>query len=177
MNIGPCLASNIKPGEYLKNTFTTSFFISPIRRDEVITVIRKLRDSNAGIDGLNAHVFKEIAETIIEPPLYILNLSFEQDLFPSQLKAAIVVPLYKGGDSQLLKNKRPVSILPVMSKVLGKLMYHRLTDFLTQKNILYEYQFGFRKNYSTEIALSVLVDKIESTLDKGESVIGNIRKY
>ena len=60
----------------------------------------------------------------------------------------------------LLNNYRPVSILPIFSKVLEKLINNRLFSFLNKNKFLYKYQFGFRKGYSTNMALITLVDKI-----------------
>ena len=60
---------------------------------------------------------------------------------------------------------RPVSVLPVMSKVLERIMYDRIYEFLQDLDALYSYQFGFRKMYSTELALMLSIDEIISALD------------
>ena len=71
-----------------------------------------------------------------------------------------------------LNNYRPVSVLPVFSKILERLIYNRLLSFINKHNILYKYQFGFRKGHSTNMALILLVDKIMSAVDNGDFVIG-----
>ena len=83
-----------------------------------------------------------------------------------------MLPLYKGGDSKLLVNYRPVSVLPVFSKLLERLMYKRITEFINENDVLYNLQFGFRKNHSTTIALTLLHDKISKSLFDGEYVLG-----
>ena len=83
-----------------------------------------------------------------------------------------MTPFYKSDDKLLINNYRPVSILPVFSKILERLMYNRLLQFINKHKILYNYQFGFRKGYSTTMALRILVDKIMSALDKGDFVVG-----
>ena len=61
--------------------------------------------------------------------------------------------IYKKGDPQLLDNYRPISTLPIFSKIFEKLIYTRIYDFLVAKNVLYEKQFGFRRNHSTSHAI------------------------
>lgn len=105
-------------------------------------------------------------------PLTILNLSLTQGFFPDEMKLARIVPLYKAGDPMLRKNYRPVSVLPLLSKILEKLMYNRIYSFIKKYEILYENQFGFRENHSTCMAIITLLDKILSALDNGNLVIG-----
>ena len=89
---------------------------------------------------------------------------------PSKLKIAKVIPLYK--DPALFSNYRPISLLPFFSKILERLMHNRLYNFLTEHNILSMNQFGFRKNYSTFLALMDLVDNISKNIDEGNYSIG-----
>ena len=67
---------------------------------------------------------------------------------------------------------RPVSVLPIMSKVLERIMYDRIYEFLQDLDALYSYQFGFRPTYSTDLALMLSVDKIISALDKDNLILG-----
>ena len=72
----------------------------------------------------------------------------------------------------LINNYRPVSILPVFSKVFEKLMYCRLISFINKYKILYKYQFGFRAKHSTNMALILLIDKISNALNNGDVACG-----
>ena len=83
-----------------------------------------------------------------------------------------MTPALKGDDKKVIKNYRPVSVLPFFSKIFEKVMYNRVSDFITKYKILYELQFGFRKEHSTAMALTVLNDKISSSLDNGDHVLG-----
>ena len=65
-----------------------------------------------------------------------------------------------------------MSVLPVLSKLIERLMYERITEFIDENEVLYNLQFGFRKNHSTTIALSLLNDKISKSLFDGEYVLG-----
>ena len=72
----------------------------------------------------------------------------------------------------LFCNYRPVSVLPVFSKILERLMYNRLISFINKHKLLFNFQFGFREGHSTNLALIYLVDKISNSLDTGEYVLG-----
>ena len=89
-----------------------------------------------------------------------------------EIKLANVLPLYKSEDPHSFNNYRPVSLLCVLSKVFEKVMYDRLLEFLEIHKLLFAGQFGFRKQHSSYIALMILIDKLISSLDKGEMVIG-----
>ena len=106
------------------------------------------------------------------PLIHICNISFQKGVFPTELKIDNVVPIYKSGDEMIFTNYRPVSVLPVFSKLLERLMYNRLIEFINANNLLYEYQFGFQKGKSTHMALTFLIDKITEALDQGNCVIG-----
>jgi len=85
---------------------------------------------------------------------------------------AKVVPLYKKDDPQLPCNYRPISLLSIFGKLLEKLMQNRLCTYLEKFNILYDYQFGFRKYYGTALALIEVIDSIYRHLDNHEKTIG-----
>ena len=69
-------------------------------------------------------------------------------------------------------NYRPVSALPVFSKLLERLVYNRLISHINDNKLLYEYQFRFQMGISTYLAIMMLADKIMEALDQGESVVG-----
>ena len=71
-----------------------------------------------------------------------------------------------------MSNYRPIAILPVFSKILEKIIYHRLYDFLQNKNILTDNQFGFRKKYSTSLAIFNLTESVLKEMEKGNFCIG-----
>ena len=103
---------------------------------------------------------------------YFNSLSLTQGIFPSQLKIANVIPLYKSDDPMLFNNYRPVYVLCVLSKVFEKFMYNWVSTFLEIFKILHENQYGFRKKSSTHFALLSFVDKVIQTIEKGEYAVG-----
>ena len=64
-----------------------------------------------------------------------------------------------------MSNYRPVLVLTVFSKIFERIMYKRLMEFVKSCNILYKYQFGFREQHGTDLALITLIDKIAKVLD------------
>ena len=93
-------------------------------------------------------------------------------VFPQELKEANVIPLFKAGNIMSVNNYRPVSMLPVFSKIFEKLMFNRLSEYLKWKNVLCVNQFGFREKHSSYMVLITLVDHLSEPLEKGDTVIG-----
>ena len=77
-----------------------------------------------------------------------------------------VTPVYKNGDVTDSGNYRPISTLSPFSKVFERLIYNQLNSFLEKHDIMYKYQFGFRKGYSTEQAILELTDTLKKAMDK-----------
>ena len=108
----------------------------------------------------------------IEPLTFLINYSPKTCVFPSELKLARVVPIFKAGDSSALTNYRPISVLTFFAKVFEKIGYiSQLINFITDNNILYDHQYGFRKCRSTQQAIITLVDKITKSQDIGDIMI------
>ena len=80
------------------------------------------------------------------------------------MKLARVIPIFKSGSKSDLSNYRPISILPVFSKALERIIYDRTFKFITKYNILFNKQFGFRKGFNTSLALTDLTNKIVDLL-------------
>ena len=100
-------------------------------------------------------VIKEACDSKTVPLTHILNLSLSEGVVPDELKISKVTPLYKADNETIISNYRPVSVLPVFSKILKHLFQTRLNAFIEKHNILYQYKLGFRKNHSTNAALIV----------------------
>ena len=96
----------------------------------------------------------------------LFNLSFSSGSFPSVLKTAKVVPVFKKGSKLDCCNYRPISLLSNVEKVLEKLMYKQVYNFLTENNIIYDLQFGLRQKFSASHALINLTENIRQALDE-----------
>jgi Reverse transcriptase (RNA-dependent DNA polymerase) len=109
---------------------------------------------------------------ILQPLVHIYNLSFLSGVVPYKLKVAKIVPVFKKGDPSIPGNYRTISLQSVCDKLLEKLMYSRLFKHLSRNNVLYGFQFGFRKYHSTALALLEVTDIICQNLDEGNSCSG-----
>ena len=148
-------------------------FFAPVSQLEVSNLISDLRTGTAaGFDNVPVDIVKKSADIISQPLTHIINLSIQTGSVPDQMKIARVIPIFKSGDEALFSNYRPVSVLPVFSKLLEKAVYNRIMKYLTQHNILFNNQYGFRKNHSTSFALIDLFDKISQAIDDREYTVG-----
>ena len=87
--------------------------------------------------------------------------------FPKAFKLAKVKTIFKKGRKSYVSNHRPISILPILSKIIEKVVQKQTTKFLNDNNIFYKYQSGFRNNHSADLFLSLLNGKILKGFDNG----------
>ena len=124
---------------------SNSFFFSPISPYDVKKVIDAMDNKSSHIDTYSIKIIKHLSSNISPILSKLINKSFELGQFPQFCKVARVVPIYKTGDSTDVNNYRPISILPIFSKIFEKIVYHQLYGFLFKHNLLSPNQFGFRK--------------------------------
>lgn len=177
VNVGPSLArsiisTGIDPVSLIPNQNPETMFLRPTDETEVTNIINDLRSCAPGPDGIPSSILKETSIYFSTILTHLINLSFSEGYFPDELKIAKIKPLFKSGNTKSINNYRPISLLPSFSKIFEKCMTTRLMEFLTECNILYDYQFGFRSRHSTNMALNFLVDKITSSLGSGDSFVG-----
>ncbi len=104
----------------------------------------------------------------------VINSSISTGRFPTSWKHATVIPLFKSGDKTIASNYRPISLLPISSKILGKIVASQLTTFLDSKNIVAVDQHGFRPKLSTETASESSQTKYMTTWIKGKCLFLNL---
>jgi hypothetical protein len=110
---------------------STIFKFSEIGVEEVTAGLRNLKISKAtGIDMIPSRALKIAADIIAPSITWILNLSLKTGIFVDAWKKACVLPIYKSGDRRLCENCRPISILPVISKILERSVFINYTNFL-----------------------------------------------
>ena len=112
-------------------------------------------------------LLKSISKPASESFTLIVNDSLSKGIYPSKPKTAKVVALYKKGASDNPTNYRPISLLSIFSKIIGKLMHKRLSKFLEINNVIHSLQFGFRRKHSTAHAPISLTERIKWTIDDG----------
>ena len=111
------------------------FYLSPVAEAEVDEIISNFRDSAAGLDGLKPSIIKTVKDSLEIPLAHISNLSFDTVIFSIELKISKIVPIFMSGDQCTFTNYRPVSVLPVFSKLMERLMYDRLITYIVHAGI------------------------------------------
>jgi hypothetical protein len=145
-----------------------SFSFTVVTEEEVLKLLKGLNvTKSTGCDNISAKFLKDSVNETVCPLTYIINLSLKTGVVPNDLKTARVVPLYKKGDCNYEGNYRPVSILPVVSKIFERIAYDQFYSHLCKNHLIYKYQSGFRTMFSTDTALTFLTDKIRFNMDKG----------
>ena len=177
-NVGSSYAAKIPESKksianYLSNMTRNpkSVFLTPCTETEIAKLIDKLPNKkSSGYDGVSNALLKELKKEVIKPLTYLFNNSLQAGVFPSLMKHAEVVPLYKSGLTNLTVNYRPISLLITISKLLEKVLYSRTYNFLNDSQI-YSSQYGFRKNHSCENAISELIGLIVKGWERKQSTI------
>lgn len=143
------------------------FNLREISSLEVSKIIGSLKNSKAkDIHGLDTHLLKICKESLIAPITHMVNLSLQQRVVPSSWKLATVTPIFKSGDRSNISNYRPISILPVVSKIVERWVANIINDHLhNSPSNLHAMQFGFRANHSTESANHFFIENVKSKLD------------
>ena len=135
---------------------------------KVYNLINNLSTSKAtGIDKISAKVLRAAASAIAPSLTEIFNMSIVSNRFPSDWKTARVIPLFKNGQRSVLDNYRPISILPVVSKIMERLLYNQISDYFTKKQFLSKHQFGFKPLHSTTTTLLDCANEWYVNMDRG----------
>lgn len=99
-------------------------------------------------------------------------MSFYHGTFPDKLKLSLIKPLFKKGEKCDINNYRPITLIPILSKIYEKCMYKRLTNFCNKFQIISDKQFGFQKNKSTSLAIFSLMQAILSNINNNYITTG-----
>ena len=150
---------------------STIFKFSEIGVEEVTAGLRNLKISKAtGIDMIPSRALKIAADIIAPSITWIFNLSLKTGIFVDEWKKACVLSIYKSGDRRFCVNYRPISILPVISKILERSVFDQLYKFLNDNSLLSKYQSCFRPKNSTLTALLQMCDEWHQNLDCGKLI-------
>lgn len=155
---------------FLKNRVEETIFLNEIESCEIDSIIAKLNPNKSS--DMSPRVLK-LFRTAISPIFSILfNNCMNSGTFPDMLKIAKVIPLHKGGEINDITNYRPISLLPVFSKIFEKLLHKRISDFFEKHNVIYKKQFGFQKRHSTVHALNTAITQVINSLNSNQTVFG-----
>ena len=158
---------------YLRNEVHETFFLAPVMAQEVSRHLKSLHPRKShGPDNLLPQIIKTCAHQFTTPLTMLFNKSIQNGKFPDLWKLVKILALYKKKSRFQPENYRPISLLNCFSKVLEKLIFKQMIAFMETHKILYDFQYGFRKNHSTALALIDIVDKITFALNENEYALG-----
>ena len=142
------------------------FHFTKVSEKTISDFLKELKTNKAtGIDNLSGRFLKDGSKVLANSIAQISSLSIKLSMVRDECKIAKLKPLYKKGKKTDPKNYRPISLLPVISKILEKAMHDQTMDFVTKKNILYKFPSDFRKFYSINSCLSYLQDQVSKGFD------------
>ena len=159
------IKDNIISGKRNRNR---EFSFSKVTCEDVVKQIRKPNSNKAHtFKNIPPNILKleEVLDIISEPIRDIWNIEMvERSIFASKLKVADISPIYKKLENIYVKNYRPVSVLPILSKVFERIMDSQIDEYIRQ--YLSPYLCGYRKGYETQYALLAMIEKWKRCLDK-----------
>ena len=177
-SVGATLAEKFNTGNVQSNVYTSSstndshssFNFDCITSVFVYNHICDFSNNKSpGIDGFNVKLLKLAAPYICHSLAYICNLSLRTSAFPANWKIAKVTPIFKAGDKSDISNYRPISVLPIISKIIERAVHNQLYSYLTSKGLLSANQSGFRANHSTTTTLLDVQDFILNNMNNGRA--------
>ena len=158
----PPAQSKVRTNKQFEFTYVSKIFV-----EKQLKALK--RGKSPGHDNIPPGILKDAASELATPLSYIINLSLRTGVVPSKWKIAKVTPIHKSGPTSSFDNYRPISALPILSKILGRAAHKQLTEFL-ESNKLSRNQFGYRKRRSTEYATALFTDNIRKEADTGNLV-------
>lgn len=147
--------------------------IAPTTPNEICTIVKKMENKHScGYDEMPICLVKEHIEVLAEPLSDYFNKCIKEAIFPEQLKIAKVIPVYKKGSKSDPKNYRPISLLPLLSKLFEKILKFRLLAHLRANKVLNDRQFGYQKGVGTSDAIYTLLDDVIGKINSRMRVAG-----
>ena len=117
--------------DYLGVSIEQSLFMKPVDEEEVITTVTGCtKNRSSDFEDKSMDTVAKVVSVICKPLAHICNISFRTGVFPSRMKIAKVIPMFKSGTKTEVTNYRPISLLPQFSKILGKLFLTRINSFV-----------------------------------------------
>ena len=133
---------------------------------EVFNLIQKIpSNKTSGLDNISARLLKEASPIVTGRLTFAINLSITTGIFPNAWKRVRVSPIFKKDLQTDPNNYRPISVLPVVSKLIERVVFKQLYEYLNDNNLLTESQSGFRAMFSTETALLEATNEWQQSLE------------
>lgn len=149
-----------------KSDFTVKFSFVCVSEDDILKALNTIKSKAIGLDGIPITLLHLAYPYILPTLTHIINYCLENSVFPNSWKGGLVRPIPKVNNAIELKDFRPITILPAISKILERVVESQLRRHITDNNILPTVQSGFRPGYSCGTALAHVTDDIMDALDK-----------
>ena len=146
-----------------------NFSFQPVHPDEVLNIVKKLKNSKStGLDYIDTASIKLIIKDILPALTHIINLSLGSLVYPSTWKRAKVIPLLKKGDPLDPSNYRPVALLPILSKIMERVVFRQVVEYMESNGLLHPSHHGSRARHSTCTAVIEMYDSWVESMERGE---------
>ena len=157
---------DISNNERIRNGIANKFRPQPVSVETVISIVKNLNETKAvGIDGIGLRFIKDSLPIMAFYYTIIVNTSIATGKYPKLWKHPLINPVYKSGETEEVGNYRPIALLPILSKVLEKVVSTQLMDHLESQSHLSNTQHGFRPKLSTETALLKVTESLYKNID------------
>ena len=149
------------------------FKFEPVHPKEVSEIIDNIKATKScGLDEIDSSIIKLAKVELLAPITHLINLSILNQKFPYQWKVAKVIPLHKKDEVLDPKNYRPVSLLPILSKILERAVFCQIVGYLEDNSLLHPCHHGFRAKHNTTTALIQMYDRwVEAFEEKKLSAV------
>jgi len=170
--VGKSLSTKIKPSPTTYRHFIThinpkkSLFLAPTDAYKIQLLIKNLKMKSYSSPNDIPSKFLKIASCIVSEWLSkLFNKCMTTGKFPDTWKIAHITPIPKVHSPSSSSEYRPISVLPVLSKLFEKILYHWVYSYLTEHNLIDKRQYGFRENRSTKLAITTIYDELLNNFD------------
>ena len=142
--------------------------LTPISRDFVFKQLQAINTKKfSGLAEIPSRLQKDGARALAEPLSLIMKGTINEGSIPSDWKHAVVTPVHKAGSKTDPSNFRPISVLPVLSKILERTVHQMVYKYLQDNKLLSSHQSGFRSFHSTSTCLTHVTNTLLHNIDSG----------
>ena len=173
INIGPNLAKKCNlEWEYIGPTSDGSISEISTTPDEIMNICKSININKAScVDNVASEILRDAFLAVPDKLCLLFNNCFTNAIIPTTWKCARVTPLPKSGNSQTVSNYRPISLLPLLSKLIEKIVHRRLYDYLMEFDLLDKRQGGFRPEHSIVKTCAYFTEDLYQAINNNEITI------
>ena len=149
-----------------------SILLNDIAADDVTDACKKFKlKTSKDPMGFQQNIVLNDMDILAPVVAHLINCSQREGIFPENAKIARVIPIYKNkGSKQLYENYRPISLLPIFSKIIERLIYNKVFKFLVRYEIIFDSQYGFRGGHNTTHATLDFLGSIKDAMEKNKKL-------